>query len=81
VSGRQLCWARALAGLTQIELAREAGFNPDACRYWEKHLDDIPTTVQRTLDKITEALARHGVMLFTEPTPGVRMTPQRAAAR
>jgi len=27
------------------------------------------------------ALALHGVLLFTEPTPGVRMTPQRAAPR
>jgi len=61
--------------LTQTKLSRAAGFNPDACVYWEKHLDDMPTTVQGTLDSITAALERHGVVLFTDPSPGCRLAP------
>jgi hypothetical protein len=39
VSSRQLKAARVLAGLTQAKLATEAGYNPDACRYWESRGD------------------------------------------
>jgi hypothetical protein len=73
VSSRQLKAARALAGLSQAKLAKEAGFNPDASRYWESHGDGPPTTVQSTLDKITATLQRHGVILIRDPTPGVRL--------
>jgi hypothetical protein len=73
VSSRQLKGARALAGLTQAKLATEAGFNHDACRYWEAHGDGYPTTVQSTLDRITATLERHGVIVFRDPTPGARL--------
>jgi len=73
VSSRQLKAARALAGLSQAKLATEAGFNPDACRYWESHGDGYPTTVQSTLDRITATLERHGVVVFRDPTPGVQL--------
>jgi hypothetical protein len=73
VSSRQLKAARALAGLSQAKLAKEAGFNPDACRYWEAHGDGPPTTVQSTLDKITATLQRHGVIVFRDPAPGARL--------
>jgi hypothetical protein len=73
VSSRQLRAARALAGLTQAKLATEAGFNPDACRYWESRGGRYPTTVQSTLDAITATLQRHGVIVFRDPTPGVRL--------
>jgi DNA-binding transcriptional regulator YiaG len=73
VSSRQLKAARALAGLSQAKLAREAGYNADACRYWESHGDGPPTTVQETLDMITATLQRHGVILLRDPTPGVRL--------
>jgi hypothetical protein len=73
VSGRQLKAARALAGLSQAKLAKEAGFNADACRYWESHGDRYPTTVQSTLDAITATLERHGVIVFRDPTPGARL--------
>jgi hypothetical protein len=73
VSSRQLKAARALAGLTQAKLATEAGSNPDACRYWESRGGGYPTTVQSTLDAITATLQRHGVIVFRDPTPGVRL--------
>jgi DNA-binding XRE family transcriptional regulator len=72
-SGRQLKAARALAGLSQAKLAKEAGFNADAYRYWESHSDRYPTTVQSTLDAITAALERRGVIVFRDPTPGARL--------
>ena len=73
VSSRQLKAARALAGLTQANLATEAGFNADACRYWECRGDGYPTTVQSTLDAIAAALERHGVVVFRHPTAGARL--------
>jgi hypothetical protein len=44
-SGRQLRAARVLAGLTQAELARTAGYHTRAVRYWEAKGDDLPTCV------------------------------------
>jgi ribosome-binding protein aMBF1 (putative translation factor) len=73
ISSRQLKAARALAGLSQVKLATEAGFNRDACRYWEAHGNGYPTSVQSTLDSITATLERHGVIVFRDPTPGARL--------
>jgi DNA-binding XRE family transcriptional regulator len=73
ISSRQLRAARVLAGLTQAELANEAGFYRDACQYWEAHGDGPPTSTQSTLDAITAALERHGVVVFRDPTPGARL--------
>ena len=73
VSGRQLRAARVLAGLTQARLSAEAGFNPRACRYWEGRADNPPTTVDGTLEAIEAVLLRHGVKVFTNPTPGCRI--------
>jgi len=73
VSGCQLRAARVLAGLTQAELARAAGFHPRAVRYWEAKDSDPPTNVASTLESIEKALSRHGVILFSQPAPGVRL--------
>ena|SRR6516164_135337 len=75
VSGRQLRAARVLAGLTQAQLAQEAGFRARACRYWEARDDNPPTTVPSSLEKIEAALARNGVAVFRDPTPGARLVP------
>jgi DNA-binding XRE family transcriptional regulator len=75
VSGRQLRAARVLAGLTQAQLARQAGFHERACRYWEARGDDPPTTVTQSLARIEAALGRNGVLVFRDPTPGARMAP------
>jgi hypothetical protein len=73
VSARQLRAARVLAGLTQSQLSIEAGFNPRACKYWEGFGDAIPSTRPETIDVIEAALARHGVVLFADPSPGCRL--------
>jgi len=73
VSGRQLRAARTLAGLTQSELSTEARFAPRACRYWESRGDKLPTDVLTTLESIEQVLLRHGVEVFSSPTPGCRL--------
>jgi hypothetical protein len=78
LSSRQLRAARVLAGLTQAQLATEAGFYRDACQYWEAHGDGLPTSTQSTLDAITQVLQRHGVVVFSDPTPGTRFAQQTA---
>jgi transcriptional regulator with XRE-family HTH domain len=73
VSGRQLRAARVLAGLTQAELATESGFNPRAAKYWERRENESPTSVPDTLAAIEGTLRRHGVEVFSSPTPGARL--------
>jgi transcriptional regulator with XRE-family HTH domain len=73
VSGRQIRAGRMLAGLTQAELARAAGYHPRSVRYWESKNTDPPTNVESTLDSIEQALISHGVIPFLTPTPGVRL--------
>ena len=70
-SGRQLRAARIMAGLTQAELARSTGHHTRAVRYWEAKNENMPTCISDTLQRIEEALLRHGVMVFASPTPGV----------
>jgi hypothetical protein len=72
-SSRQLKAARILAGLTQSQLSIEAGFNPRAAKYWESWGDQLPTTTPTTLAAIEATLLRHGVEVFTSPTPGCRL--------
>jgi len=81
VSARQLRAARNMANLTQVQLSLEAGFHRDAIRWHESHGDEIPTTNQASLARIEEALARHGVVLISEPHVGCLYMPHQAAAR
>ena len=74
VSGRQLRAARMLAGLTQVELSLAAGFKRRACRYWEGRGDHPPTTTPQSLSAIESALLRRGVEVFSQPTPGCRLS-------
>ena len=64
-SGRQLRAARVLAGLTQAQLAQQAGFHERACRYWEARGDDPPTTTPSSLAKIEAALGRRACFEVT----------------
>ena len=74
ISGRQIRAARMLAGLTQAELARAAGCHPRSVRHWENKATRPPTSVASMLDSIEQALIRHGVIPFSIPTPGVRLS-------
>ena len=58
VQGRQL---RAARGLTRCQLSTEAGFNPRACRYWERRGDKLPTHIAAILATIEQVLRRYGV--------------------
>jgi DNA-binding transcriptional regulator YiaG len=73
VSGRQIRAARILAGLTQADLARAAGYHPRSVRYWESKGNNPPTNVASTMDNIEQALIGYGVIPFSTPTPGVRL--------
>ncbi len=73
VSGRQIRAGRMLAGLTQAELARAAGYHPRSVRYWESKGSTLPTNVVSTLDSIEQAFIRHWVIPFSTPRPGVRL--------
>ena len=72
VNGRQLRAARVLAGLTQRTLGAALGLNERSIRFWERKHDRRPTGAPN--DKLIEqALLAHGVILFSEPTPGARL--------
>ena len=72
VTGRQLRAARVLAGLTQRTLGAALGVDERAVRFWERKHDRRPTSSPNDR-RIEEALLDHGVVLFAEPTPGVRL--------
>ena len=72
VTGRQLRAARTLAGMTQKDLAAALDVNERAVRFWERKHDRRPTSAPNDV-RIEEALLKHGVILFAEPTPGARL--------
>jgi len=71
VSGRQLRAARVLAGLTQAKLAAAILHQERVVRYWEAQ--EGMFSMDHTRARLEEALERHGVIVFSEPTPGVRI--------
>jgi transcriptional regulator with XRE-family HTH domain len=73
VNGRQLRSARILAGLTQKELAKAVGVHERSMRYWELKETKAPTTTTVLLEKAEAVLRDHGVIIFSEPTPGARL--------
>ena len=75
ITGRQLRAARTLAGLTQKQLAQAVGVHERAVRYWEAKNDNAPTSTPSSLEMIEAALRDRGVIVFAEPTPGVRLVP------
>lgn len=71
-TGRQLAAARALAGITQEQLAERAGLHVNSIRYMERQ-PRINTGHSSGL--VAEALADVGVVFFTLPTYGIRLKP------
>ena len=76
VTGLQLRAARTLAGMTQRDLAAALGVNERAVRFWERKRDRRPTSAPNDA-RIDHALNDRGVILFTDPTPGVRLAEKR----
>jgi len=74
ISGRKLRAVRILAGLTQRQLAQAVGVNERAARYWELKKNKLPASTPDTLERIETALRDHGVIVFSTPTAGVRLS-------
>jgi transcriptional regulator with XRE-family HTH domain len=72
IRGKQLKAARALASITQEELAEASGLHVNSVRYLERQ-DRI--TCAFSTERVETALNALGVMFFTTPTPGVRVMP------
>ena len=71
-TGRQLAAARVLAGITQEQLAEQAGLHVNSVRYMERQ---PRITTGHSSELVAEALAAGGVIFFTLPTCGVRLKP------
>jgi hypothetical protein len=71
-SGRQLKAGRVLAGHTQASFAAICGYHVRSCIYWEAQAG-LPTNNLHTLKNIEDALRSCGVVLFSDPAPGVRL--------
>jgi transcriptional regulator with XRE-family HTH domain len=74
VTGRQLRAARILAGLTQKQLAQGVGVHERAARYWEMKECKQPTLIEDHLGKAEAVLLDNGVIVFSLPTPGARLS-------
>lgn len=71
VNGRQLKAARALAGVTQQQLANASGLHVNSVRYLERQ--DRIAKFGHSANLITMALEEFGVRFMDEPTLGVRL--------
>ena len=71
-TGRQLRAARVLAGLTQRTLGAALGVDERAVRFWERKHDRRPIGAPNDR-RIEVVLLDHGVILFSQPTPGARL--------
>lgn len=69
-SGRQLAAARMLAGITQEELASQAGLHVNSVRYLERQ---SYITTGHSSQRVTDAMAAIGVLFFSVPSCGVRL--------
>ena len=70
VNGRQLRAARALAGMTQDDLARAVGVDARSVRRWEARANKRPTGPPNNL-RIEQVLLLKGVALTRIPAVGV----------
>jgi hypothetical protein len=67
-----------MLGLRLVDLAADADVNLNTIRYWEAR-----ETIDRrghepwALKAVREALARRGIEIFSDPTPGVRFASGR----
>ena len=71
LTGRQLQAARALAGITQQQLADAARLHVNSIRYMERK-GRITNTLS-TVEAVAKALEGFGVELVASPAPGVMM--------
>jgi DNA-binding transcriptional regulator YiaG len=65
-SGRQIAAARAMAGLSQIDLATTGAWHPRTVRLWEA-APGLPTSHRPHLDKLIAIFAARGVAFTAAP--------------
>jgi transcriptional regulator with XRE-family HTH domain len=82
LSGKQLKAARVLAGLSQQQLATEAGRSLRTITSWESTTGK-PTASRNSVERIKAALHRYGVALYVTPAGGygVEKAPERLPER
>jgi predicted transcriptional regulator len=83
-TGTQIRAARALLGWRQRDLAKAAGLHQNAIAYWERHQiipPPLPSGRQNSepvaCRRIREVLFEHGVAVFCDPLPGVKLVDQK----
>src|SRR6516165_10726278 len=69
LSGKQLKAARVLAGLSQQQLATEAGRSLRTITSWEAMTSKL-TASRKSVQRIKAALHRYGVALYVTPAGG-----------
>lgn len=72
-TGNQLRAARALAGLTQVELAERAKLNPNTIRDMEARGEAVLRSSLETVRAVQLALEAAGVEFLNGDRPGVRV--------
>jgi transcriptional regulator with XRE-family HTH domain len=78
-TGAQIRAARAALSWSRKELAGAAGVHLNAIAYWEAKATIYPSQhlgSGAALRLIEAALMRAGILLFVNPTPGLRMCRQ-----
>ncbi len=74
LTGNQLKAARAIVGMSQGQLAKQAGININTVVTMEKQGADLLTNAPDKIEAVKNALEKSGVeFLFTDNQPGVRL--------
>ena len=77
ITGAQLKAARALAGMTQRELAEKAKLNMDTIGAMEARGDGMLRSSLGTVRAVQTALEAAGVEFLNGDSPGVRLKPSK----
>ncbi len=71
-TGRQIAAARALAGLSQKQLAQAAGLHPKTLTHWEAR-EEKWGMAGFAIDRIVDAFTARGIQFLEGEGPGVRL--------
>lgn len=75
-TGNQLRAARALAGIEQGVLAKEAGLSTNTISAMEKRGDQMLVSGLDTIRAVMNALEARGIEFLNHGQPGVRLKPK-----
>ena len=78
VSGVQIRAARALLGLSAVQVSKEAGVGWATLQRFES-TDGIPASKAGTLDRVVKTLENAGILFIGDPvaSPGVQLRPAK----